>query len=466
MRDSDNQPRIVIAGMSGDSGKTLIALALILALRHRGMEVRAYKKGPDYIDAAWLSWASGRPARNLDSYLMGFRGCTEAFAQTAARAGVNVIEGNRGLYDGSDAQGTHSTAMLARSLKAPVLLAVSTAKVTRTAAAWVLGCQKLDPQVHIVGAILNRVSGQRQEQVVRDAIESSCGIPVLGVIPRVSDSGLLPARHLGLVTTYEHPRIHELKDNLTRLVQGRLDLDGIVSLAEKSPPLEVAPASPPESPEARGLRMGFLRDAAFSFYYPENLEQLEQSGADLIPVSPLTANALPANLDALYIGGGFPETHGAALSANHDFLASLRSAALSGLPIYAECGGLMLLSQAIRWQDTHHPMAAVFPFQVEVLGSPQGHGYVELVVDQPNPFFPTGLALRGHEFHYSRIVGGTSRVPTACRVCRGTGCGQQRDGMVQGNVWAGYTHLHARGTPEWGRAMLNAAQRRARMRRG
>lgn len=456
---SENIPRLVIAGMSGDSGKTLFTLSLILALREHGIPIRAFKKGPDYIDAAWLSWASGAPAHNLDTYLMGFPVCVASFMKSAPAGACALIEGNRGLYDGSDAHGTHSTAELAKALRAPTLLIVNATKVTRTAAAGVLGCQRLDPQVQICGVILNQVSGARHERVTRDAIEAACGVPVLGVFPRVADNALLPARHLGLLTPHEHPRMNELRNNLMELAQDRINLDQILKLATEAPALAAGQSIVFDVPDARGLRVGFLRDAAFNFYYPENLETLERSGASLLSFSPLTARALPRDLDALYIGGGFPETHGTALSANQDFLASLRAAAREGLPIFAECGGLMLLSRAIRWRGSRYPMAEVFPFDVEVLHAPQGHGYVELTVDRPNPYFHQGLVIRGHEFHYSRIIAEDSPVASACAVQRGTGCGQGRDGLLQGNTWASYTHVHALGTPEWAKGLLTAASR-------
>jgi len=390
---------------------------------------------------------------------MGFPECVASFTRSASAAGINLIEGNRGLFDGSDARGTHSTAALAKILQAPVLLMINASKVTRTAAAWVLGCRQLDPEVRIGGVILNHVNGARHERVIRDAIESACGLPVLGALPRVARDALLPARHLGLLTPCEHHRLAELSDNLRELLRDRTDFSRILTLAAEVPPLQGSTAPISELPDARGVRLGFLKDSAFSFYYPENLEMLERSGAELIPLSPLTANAVPPDLDALYIGGGFPETHGAALSANQDFLAALKAAAGNGLPIYAECGGLMLLSRAIRWNAARHPMAGVFPFDVEVLPTPQGHGYVELVVDRPNPFFSQGLRIRGHEFHYSRIVGEDAPATAACAVLRGIGCGQKRDGLVQGNVWASYTHIHALGTPEWVPGLLSAAKR-------
>lgn len=452
-------PRLVIAGTAGDGGKTLFTLGLILALRDLGLEVRAFKKGPDYIDAAWLSWASGHAARNLDTYLMGFDTCAASFASSSLRAGINLIEGNRGLYDGSDAKGTHSTAELAKKLNAPVLLLINATKVTRTLAAYVLGCQKFDPELDIAGVVVNHVSSERHASVVCDAVQSECNIRVMGCLRRLPGEALLPSRHLGLVTPYEHPRVGELADNLRKLINGQVDLDAVLALAQGCAPLEHGQNLCIRAPDARGVRIGLLRDSALSFYYPENLEELERSGATLLPVSPLTAGDLPAGLHALYIGGGFPETHGASLSANQSFLSSLRSAAGDGLPIYAECGGLMLLSRAIRWQNRRFPMAGVFPIEVEVCPQPQGHGYVELLVDRPNPFFQEGTILRGHEFHYSRVLTDEMTPATACRVQRGTGCGGGRDALVQHNVWASYTHLHALGAAQWAPGLLAAAMR-------
>ena len=451
-------PRLVIAGAAGDSGKTIVSLVLLLAARERGQDVRAFKKGPDYIDAAWLAWASGHPARNLDTCLMGFPRAVESFARHAVPDGLNVIEGNRGLYDGSDARGTHSTAELAKALDAPVLLVVNASKVTRTAAAVVLGCQRMDPAVRIAGVVLNQVARPRHEAVLREAIESVCGIPVLGALPRVSGENPLPGRHLGLVPPAEHTRSAELRATLLDLA-AHFDLDRIAGLP--CPKAATAGLRPAAQRERRAhCRIGYLRDSAFTFYYPENLEALEDGGAELVPVSALSGEPLPPDLHALYIGGGFPETHAAALAQNRAFLASLKTAAQSGLPIYAECGGLMLLSRAILWQGGNYPMAGVLPFSVEVCPTPQGHGYARLRIDRANPFFPQGALLAGHEFHYSRIVPEDAPLPTAAAVERGTGTYAGRDGVVIHNVWASYTHIHAVATPEWAAGLLNAAQLR------
>lgn len=459
-------PRLVVAGLGGDSGKTLVSLAILQTARSLGLDARAFKKGPDYIDAAWLSWAAGSPARNLDTFLMGVARVRQSFARYAVGAGLVVIEGNRGIYDGADAEGTHSTAELAKALDAPVLLVVNARKVTRTVAALVLGCQAFDPDLRIAGVVLNQVNGDRHERIIRHAVESRCHVPVVGVIPRLPGHALLYDRHLGLVPPPEHPDLTALASRLVDEVGSRLDLPAIFDLARRAPRTGWAQdqTSPPVPGE--GLRIGYLRDSAFTFYYPENLESLEHAGATLVPMSSLTAHALPPDLHALYIGGGFPETHAAVIAANRRFLDDLREQAQHGLPVYAECGGLMLLAKAIRSGGVVSRMAGVLPCEVELCTSPQGHGYTELTVDAPNAFFPVGTSLRGHEFHYSRIVPVEGQLQTACAVRRGTGSASGRDGVVVDHVWASYTHLHALSTPEWTSAMLGAARTRARAVRG
>jgi len=451
-------PRLVVAGLSGESGKTLVSLALLLEAGRRGIPIRAFKKGPDYIDSAWLQWASHKPARNLDTYLMGFDRVADSFASHAVPGGLNLVEGNRGLYDGADARGTHSTAELAKALRAPVVLVVNASKVTRTLAALVLGCQRLDPDVRIAGVVVNQIGSARHERIVREAIESVCGVPVLGCVPRVTAGVLLPARHLGLVTPSEYRHCNLLAQNLLDVTGSHLDFDRIFALSRQAPPVAMPPVPAPDPPYGKGVTIGYLDDSAFSFYYPENLEALRATGADLVSISGLTAASLPAGLDALYIGGGFPETHAQRLSENGGFLASIRAAARRGLPIYAECGGLMYLSRAVTWRGERFPMVGALSFEVEVRDTPQGHGYAELLVDRPNPFFPVGARLRGHEFHYSKILSAGGAPATACSVLRGTGCWEGRDAVVKDNIWAAYTHLHALATPEWARAMVTAAR--------
>jgi cobyrinic acid a,c-diamide synthase len=257
----------------------------------------------------------------------------------------------------------------------------------------------------------------------------------------------------------EHEHKLELESRLLEATEGHLDFDALLACARGAAPLVRARSFDTRAPDSAGLRIGYIRDSAFTFYYPENLEALEESGATLVPVSSLSGAVLPEDLHGLYIGGGFPETHAAVISRNTTFLGSLARAAAKGLPVYAECGGLMLLARAIRWKSDRQLMAGVLPIEVEVCEKPQGHGYAVLRVDEPNPFFAAGTELKGHEFHYSRIVPAETLPPTACRVERGAGCYSGRDGISLENVWASYTHLHALATPEWAAGLLAAARR-------
>jgi len=482
MSAASNSPRFVIAGLAGDSGKSVVSMALLRAWHEAGAEVRGFKKGPDYIDAAWLSWASGSPVRNLDTWLMGFPTAVQSFCTHASGTGINIVEGNRGLFDGVDVAGTHSTAELAKAIQAPVLLVLNVTKMTRTAAAVVLGCQRLDPDLHIAGVILNHIASRRHEMVVRDAIERACGIPVVGVIPKL-DSDALPSRHLGLVTPEDHPALKELPAVLDKIAAG-LDLARIKEIAAGvnvlcPPSLNASSAERLDETTAavevarvgaeHAVRIAVVRDAAFSFYYEENIEALRHAGAEVVFVSALHSGELPEDVDAVYIGGGFPEVHAERLEANTGFLRSLADQTAGGLPVYAECGGLMLLSRSIEWRGRRFRMAGVLPVDIDVGNAPQGHGYVEIVVDTPNPFYAIGVVLRGHEFHYSRIAvaspdsgSGESLqsepARSACLVRRGTGAAGKRDGLIVNNVWASYTHLHASATPEWAEGVIKLAR--------
>ena len=470
--------RLVIAGLSGDSGKTLVALGLVAAWRRMGLSVAVFKKGPDYIDAAWLSWAAGTAARNLDVHLMGEEVVRRSFAVHTRTSDISVIEGNRGLFDGLDPLGSASTARLACLLDSPVLLVVPATKITATAAALVRGCQVYDPALRLAGVVVNRVASERQAGVIRSAIENACGVPVVGVLPRL-EGDLLPSRHLGLVTPEEHTRRDELAGRLVELVGARVDLALVRDIAAAAPPLsleheltrtETSNASAAtamasaSAPSGDPPAIGYLCDSAFTFYYPENLEALEWAGARLEPISALSAQQLP-DIDLLYIGGGFPETHAVELSRNEALRRSVRRAAALGLPMYAECGGLMYLAEELRVGGLVHPMSGVLPVQVELCARPQGHGYCDVEVDAENPFFPVGTVLRGHEFHYSRLTGGVDHLTSAYSVVRGTGCGGRRDGLVVGNVLASYVHLHASSVPNWARHLCGRASRYRRTKR-
>jgi cobyrinic acid a,c-diamide synthase len=367
-------------------------------------------------------------------------------------ADVAIVEGNRGLYDGLDIEGSHSTAELAKLTKTPVILVVDTTKVTRTVAALVMGCQTLDPDVAISGVILNRVGTNRQEALIRRAVAEEVGLDVLGAIPRLRDQHL-PSRHLGLVTSIEHSQADEMLERIADVVEERVDVTRVIELSRGSSALPDVPDQTRRVVPGREVRIGVLQDQAFSFYYPENLEALEEAGAELVKISPINDDALP-EIDGLYAGGGFPEVYAKELSENRTFRKALAGRIDEGLPVWAECGGLMYLSKALRTEDQKYPMTGALPVEVEQTRRPQGHGYVKARVDSANPFLDEGMTLCGHEFHYSRLVEGNEGVKTVLALQRGVGVGSGRDGIQSEGVLASYTHLHALGIPEWAPALV------------
>lgn len=454
-------PRIIVAGASGDAGKTTLALGLVRALRSRGVDVQPFKKGPDFIDPAWLSRAAGRATRNLDVRLCGEHAVQDVFDRHAPSDGVSVIEGNRGLYDGGDAQGTHSTASLARLLSAPVILVVNVTKVTRTAAAVVLGCQKLEPDTPVAAVVLNRVAGKRHERVARQAVEQATGLPVVGALPRRHEDAI-SSRHLGLLTPEEHATADQAVGFVEKLVADSVDLDAVLAIARGAPPRPGPRTAPgPRSrvePTGRGLTFGVLQDAAFTFYYPENLEALESAGARVVAISPLRDTCLP-QVDALYVGGGFPETHAEQLASNTALTGAIRDRVAGGLPVYAECGGLMYMSRGLSVGDRRFGMVGALPLEMVMQARPAGHGYVRARVVGATPFYSSGELIPGHEFHYSRIVAGLDEVRRVFRMERGSGVdGQGGEGLCVGRVLGTYVHVHALSTKSWALGMIRAAR--------
>jgi len=447
-------PRLVVAGLSGDSGKTLVSLGLARALTDRGLKVRPFKKGPDYIDTAWLGVAARATCRNLDTFLMSDEAMARALARATPDADLLLVEGNRGLFDGVDVEGSHSTAMLARRLAAPVVLVLDCTKMTRTAAALVMGCRALDPEVDLAGVILNRVGCGRHETIVREAVAGIAGTPVLGAIRRIKGDDPLPGRHLGLVTAAEHPAPEESVRRAAEAVVDGVDLDRLLSVAQWAPELELAPSE--LAVEQVPVSIAYFEGQAFSFYYPENLELMRAAGVQLVPVDPANASQLP-EVDGLYIGGGFPEVHAARLGANTGFTGSVHARVEAGMPVYAECAGLMYLARELVVDGVTHAMAGVLDLVVEQRPTPQGHGYEVAVADRDNPFFAAGTRLVGHEFHYSRLVSGSDRERGVLRVERGTGIGEGRDGITKNRVFASYLHLHAGATPAWADGFLALA---------
>jgi cobyrinic acid a,c-diamide synthase len=450
-----------MSALKGGSGKTILSLGLASAWRKRGQKVAPFKKGPDFIDAGWLSYAAGSPCRNLDPFLMSSEQIIHSFHENSAGADVSLIEGNRGLFDGLDPDGCCSTAELGKILKCPVVIIVDVAMVTRTVAALVMGCQKFDPELDIKGIILNRVAGSRQESVIRNALHQYCGLPVIGSVPKLREN-LFPERHMGLVPHLESEYSSKAMDWVCRVVEENLDIDALRTIAETA---QFMDAPPPANRIGSCLsaterpRIGVIKDRAFWFYYPENFERLEQLGAALIEIDSTRERTLP-DLDALYIGGGFPETQAQALADNRSFRVSLREKIEGGLPVYAECGGLMYLGEKLIVEDKAFPMVGALPMDVVLERKPQGHGYTVLEVTGQNPYYEVGEIFKGHEFHYSRaLIKDPQGMTFIFKVLRGHGIDGMKDGLCKKNLLATYTHLHAGGETRWAQALFNAALR-------
>jgi len=457
-------PRLVVAALRGGSGKTIVSIGIIAALRGRGHSVAPFKKGPDYIDAGWLALAAGRPCYNLDTFLLDADLIRHSFCFHATSCDVALIEGNRGLYDGIDLDGATSTAELAKLLKAPVVMCVDCTKTTRTMAAVISGCVQFDPDASIRGVILNRVAGSRHESILRRSIEHYSGLPVIGAVPKLGRQ-IFPERHMGLVPTPEHGWAADSIQSIARIAAQHIDLDALVRVAREAAPMGDTCISSdferltgrPADRRPPSTRIGILRDSAFQFYYPENIEALEAAGAQIVYVSPLREERLP-DVEALYIGGGFPETHAQELAANTGFSRCLRELVEGGFPVYAECGGLMYLGEELVLEGKSFPMAGVLPLSFGLFKRPQGHGYTVVTVEGENPYYPVGAEVRGHEFHYSRVLRWSgSEGEFVFKMQRGAGIHGDRDGIVHKNVLATYTHIHALGNPGWASALVRNA---------
>jgi len=454
-----NRPRIVIAALRGGSGKTILSLGLIAAWRETGHRVAPFKKGPDFIDAGWMTFAAAQSCHNLDPFLMNRRQILESFLSHSNQADLSLIEGNRGLYDGLDVEGSSSTAELAKLLRTPVLIVLDVSMATRTIAAVVKGCQSFDPDLNIAGVILNRVAGSRQETLITKAIEKYCDTAVLGSVPKLQE-GIFPDRHMGLVPYQERDHADKAISWVREMVKENLRLDEIWRIAHDVEDIDtdfqngesasnfVSEASP---------RIGIIRDRSFWFYYPENIEQLKRMGADLVEINAISHKRLP-QLDALYIGGGFPETKARDLAKNQSFRDSLREEIEKGLPVYAECGGFMYMGESLFVDGKAYPMVGALPVRFILEKRPQGHGYTVLEVERSNPYYAVGETVKGHEFHYSKaVITGERDMDFVFKVNRGHGVDGRRDGVCRKNLLATYTHVHAAGNPLWAKTFFSVA---------
>lgn len=432
-------PRLVIAGTHSGVGKTTVTLAVIAALRRRGLAVQPFKVGPDFLDPLQHAAAAGRPCRNLDSWLLPPAALRAAFVHGCAGAAIAVTEGVMGLYDGKDPDSeTASTAEVAKQLGAPVLLVVDASGMARSVAALLDGFRRFDPAVALAGVIFNRVGSARHRRWL--AAIAAPHLPVFGGLP--ADGAVsIPERHLGLVPPA--PAAGVPADQLADLAEAHLEIDRLIALARSAPALAPV-AAPPPSPGGPRRRIAVARDAAFQFYYPDNLEALARAGAELIPFSPLSDPAPPAAADGIYLGGGYPEIHAAALAANHGMRAAIGDFAARGGVIYAECGGMMYLAEAIRTTSGERfPMVGVLRGVVRMRERLAALGYVEVEAQSDGPLLAAGARARGHEFHYSeweRPPIETDAVRCAYRLL---GSGRTRaEGYRYKNTLASYVHLH------------------------
>lgn len=450
-------PSIYLSAAHKSSGKTTVTLGLCRALSRRGLKVQAFKKGPDYIDPIWHTQASGSPCYNLDFNLMQHDEILALHGRHLADADIGLIEGNKGLYDGMDLYGSNSNAALAKLLGAPVILILDTIGMTRGIAPLILGYQAFDPSVNIAGIILNKVGGPRHESKLREVVAHYTRIPVLGAIHK-NERLAIVERHLGLIPGNEVDEAEERIDAIADIVAEQIDLDALLAIANGA----MAPS--PQAPIARHqdhrLRIGIAQDRAFGFYYNEDLDTLRQA-ADLVPVDTLH-DARLGDLDALIIGGGFPEAFIQELACNTGLHADIRHQVEAGLPVYAECGGLMYLSRSIRWNDTVGSMVGLIPGDCVMGARPVGRGYASLRQITPGPLAaPPGLDIQAHEFHYSQLENLASDLSFAYEVTRGHGMDGRHDGFIHRNLIAAYCHRRGSGEAGWINPFLELARQRA-----
>ena len=445
--------RLLISAAHKSSGKTTVSLGLCAALAERGLVVQPFKKGPDYIDPMWLGQAAGRPCHNLDFYCMAHEEILAAVGQYSGDADISLIEGNKGLYDGLDLHGSNSNAALATLTHTPVILVLDARGMTRGIAPLILGYQGFDPAVKIAGVILNQLGGSRHEAKLRAVIEHYTDVPVVGGVHRNPDL-IIDERHLGLIPSNEASTAEKKIIHNRNRIRDQVDLDQLLAVAGQDT-LDFTPTPPPQGITRPVVRIGIAHDAAFGFYYPDDLAALAQAGAELVPFSTLTDPSLPA-VDGLFIGGGFPESHLQTLADNTALRADIRKAIKDGLPAYAECGGLMYLSRSIVWNGSQSDMVGVIPADTVMHARPQGRGYVQLreTAHAPWPSDAPAGKFAAHEFHYSSLENITEPLTYAYEVLRGTGVDGSHDGIVINKLLACYSHMRDTRQHHWARRFV------------
>ncbi|HSN05563.1 MAG TPA: cobyrinate a,c-diamide synthase [Nitrospira sp.] len=453
----NHYPRLVIAGTHSGVGKTTVTLAILAALRQRGRQVQPFKAGPDFIDPGHHTAATGRPSRNVDGWMLGADLNREIFIRAAADADIAILEGVMGLFDGSSpVNEIGSTAELAKQLDAPVLLIIDGSAMARSAAAIVSGYARFDPALRVAGVLFNRVGSESHYRLLKEAVEHETGVAAVGYL-RQDQAVTIADRHLGLVTAMEQGT-GELYERLGKAANETIDLDRIEALARSCGAL-TASSQPVTRNHGSRVRIGVAQDEAFCFYYPENLELLEAEGAELVPFSPLKDRALPADVGMLYLGGGYPELHAASLAGNMSMRKAIGQFAARGGTIYAECGGMMYLTQAIRdFEGTLHEMVGLFPAQAVMRKAGLTLGYRTVELARTCILGAAGVTARGHEFHYSTLVP-KSALTYACALTDVRGESKGADGLSIANVLALYTHLHFATQPEVAASLVASARR-------
>ncbi|MCF3595865.1 cobyrinate a,c-diamide synthase [Rhodobacteraceae bacterium LMO-12] len=444
-------PRFMISAAHKSSGKTVVSMGLSAAFRAGGVDISTFKKGPDYIDPMWLAAASGRACYNLDFNAMEPEEITRFFCERSG--GLSLVEANKGLYDGVEPDGSDANAALAKLLSLPVVLVIDTLGMSRGIAPLLLGYRAFDEEVNIAGVILNKVGGARHEAKLVRAVETYSGLPVLGSVWR--NAGLeIGERHLGLTPPSETDERDAIVARIGEIVGGSVDLERVRKLANGAPDFEGAPHVRPVEKPGEGLRIGYARDAAFGFYYPDDLEAFEAAGAVLVPIDMTREEELP-DIDGLFIGGGFPEMRAGELAANVSMRRSLKAALEAGLPCYAECGGLMYLCEGIDWGADSYEMVSFIPGRAKMHARPQGRGYVRYDCTAANPWGSAGREIRAHEFHYASLDGLPEGLTFARKITRGHGTDGARDAIVMGNTVAGFIHLRNTAQVPWVAAFLS-----------
>lgn len=448
----DEKHAFVIAGTRSGCGKTTLSLGIMAALKARGWSVQPFKVGPDFIDPGFHTQVAGRQSRNLDGWMLGRAANRSLFERLLDQADVAVVEGVMGLFDGYDGVSeSGSSAEIAKWLDLPVVLVVDAGSMARSAAALVYGFSRFDSGLKVAGVIFNKIGGKGHLEYLKEAMSANLPeIPVLGGIPR-EDPIRIPERHLGLVTADEVFLDDRWRARLVQLVEEYVDLDLLI---EKS-----CVRLEPRSREAPGIQnlpvptvpIAVARDAAFCFYYPDNLELLRQAGALLHFFSPLAGENFPRESAGLYLGGGYPELYAKEISERKAFIESVIKAAQNGMPIHAECGGLMVLSRFIETIGGERcSMAGLLPFGTRMLKRRKALGYTEVVLSVPCLLGKAGMVLRGHEFHYSEVVEEERdpRLTLAYRLRMRRHEGERMEGYLTGSVLASYVHLHWGSAPE------------------